>query len=69
MTTEVNEIDMMYIDFALKHDGSPVDEETAEAVNESIDRFCAMVQGTGHWLDNDPGVKFICENAPDLKDI
>jgi len=63
MITEVNEIDMMYISYALKHQDDPVDEETANAVNESIDKFCKMMDETVEWLDSDPGVKLISEHA------
>jgi len=59
MVIAVNEIDMMYINYALNNNGKIVDRETANAVNESIDRFCAMMDHTIELLDKDPEVRFI----------
>lgn len=57
---EVNEIDLMYINYAIRHDGSPVDCKTANAVNDSIDRFCNMMEESIKMLDEDPAVSAIC---------
>lgn len=69
MINEVNEIDMMYINYALEHKGEKVDQETADAVNESIDKFCMMINETVDWLESDPDVKFICDHAKNLEDL
>lgn len=60
---EINEIDIMYINFAIRHDGSAVDDNTARAVNESIDKFICMMEESIEWVDNDSGVEFICKDS------
>jgi len=51
--TEVNEIDMMYISYALDNNDEEADQETACAVNESIDKFCCMMEETVTWLKSE----------------
>lgn len=56
-----NEIDHLYIDFALNNKNVMVDEETAEAVNESIDRFIEDMDAFCEWLNCPEMQEFIKE--------
>lgn len=56
-----NEIDHMYFTYACENKGKIVDEETANAVNESIDRILDDLDEGAEWLSSPEVIEFTSE--------